>query len=50
MEWIVDPLSNFADFNPVFSESCPNTWNQCNCEGGLNICTTKGALQINPPD
>jgi hypothetical protein len=49
MEWIVDPLSNFAGLNPVFSESCPNIWYQCNCTGGLLVCAKEGALKA-PPD
>lgn len=50
MEWIVDPLSNFADLSPVFSEGCTSIWYQCNCTGGLLVCTKKGALIEEPPD
>ena len=49
MEWIVDPLSSFTNLNPIWSETCPNVWYQCNCTGGLLVCTVKGGLSNDPP-
>lgn len=38
MEWIVEPMNNFKNLIPVILEDCPNTWYQCSCTGGLNVC------------
>jgi len=49
MDWLMEPLSGFKGISQDFEDSCPQTWNQCTCTGGLLICTVQGALKIEEP-
>ncbi len=46
MEWIVDPLCSFNALDTILADSCPNVFNQCSCQGGLNVCTVEAALRV----
>jgi len=50
MDWLMEPLNGFKSISQDFAESCPSTWYQCTCEGGLLICTVKGALTVEEPE
>ena len=49
MDWIIEPLSGFKAISYAEAETCPHTWMQCTCTGGLLVCSTQGAL-VKPED
>lgn len=48
MDWLMEPVNGFKAFDIYLGETCPVTWIQCSCTGGLLLCTGGGTLVKNP--